>query len=194
MRRLRRHARAGLTRYSFPVEDDRQLPVDGSLFEALYRLRAPAGALAERLLALGVDPTTHARRYRADQWKAALTLYRDELFPLDYTTGYRRLGYALAQAYAATFSGRLFMVALPMLTPLQLLRRWPRFVRMGRTDVELDVHEDGPHCLTVVSRDPHGVSIDVTHGMLDFVFERMGARVQVSDEARDDRIATTYRW
>jgi uncharacterized protein (TIGR02265 family) len=122
-------------------------------------------------------------------------LYRDQLFPLDYTTGYRRLGYALAQGYASTFSGRMFLVALPMLTPLQLLWRWPRFVRMGRTDVELDVTELGPRAITITSRDPVDVPMDLNLGLLDFIFEKMKVRVTHEVGPTLDGVVTvTFRW
>jgi uncharacterized protein (TIGR02265 family) len=179
------------------VEDTRTLPVDGSLFEALFHLHAPTGELVTKLAALGID-VAHARsqRYRPEQWRDAVLVYRDHLFPLDFTpAGFRKLGYALGQSYGTTLSGRLMVLALPMLSPLQLLRRWPRFVRMGRTDVVLDITELGPRAAVITSRDPVDVPMELNLGLLDFVFEKMGERVSFESQVlASGEVAVTCRW
>jgi uncharacterized protein (TIGR02265 family) len=179
------------------VEDTRALPVDGSLFEALFHLHAPTGVLAEKLQGLGVGVDhARARRYRPEQWRDALLLYRDHLFPLDFTpAGFRKLGFALGQSYGSTLSGRLLSLALPMLSPMQLLRRWPRFVRMGRTDVDIDIAEHGPRAVVITSRDPVDVPMELNLGLLDFVFEKMGEKVTFESRTLPTgEVAVTCRW
>jgi uncharacterized protein (TIGR02265 family) len=177
------------------VNDERALPVDGSVFEALFRLAKPEGALGAKLEALGVRADAGAHRFRAEQWLGALRVYREHLHPHEPTTGFRTLGYALAKAYGATFSGRLMLLALPMLSPMQLLRRWPRFVRVGRSDVELEVTEHGERGAVIASRDPVDVPMELNLGLLDFVFEVLGERPQFDVErAADGWIRVTCRW
>lgn len=177
------------------MHDERSLPVDGSLFEALFRLAAPEGALGARLLELEVPPDAKSHRFTAQQWLETLKVYRAHLFPGDEADGFRRLGRALASAFGATFSGRLILLALPMLSPLQLLRRWPRFVRVGRTDVELEVLELDPRAVVIVSRDPVNVPMDVNLGLLDYVFEQLGERPRFElAEGADHELRLTVRW
>ncbi len=177
------------------MQDERVLPVDGSLFEALFRLRAPDAALAQKLEALGV-PLNSPARHRADQWRAALELYRLHLFPDDLQAdGSRKLGRALAEAYGATIPGRLLLIALPMLSPLQWLRRWPRFIRMGRTDVVIDVTEVDANTVVITSLDPVNVPMEINLGLLDFVFEKMGHAVQFEQRALPTgEVSVTCRW
>lgn len=147
---------------------------DGALFEALFRVRAPEGPLLAGLKALGVDPVALEPRFRSRVWAQALTLYRGQLFPeLTVDEGHRKLGFELARGYGQTVPGMLLMVTLPLLNPSQLLRRWPRFVRMGRTDVSLTVTETGPRSADIHSIDPVGVPPEINLGLFDFAFERM---------------------
>lgn len=177
------------------MHDERTLPVDGSLFEALFRLAPPEGALGERLHALGVSADAGSRRFTAEQWLRTLHLYREHLFPGDTATGFRQLGGALARAFGSTFSGRLILLALPMLTPMQLLRRWPRFVRVGRTDVELEITELDARAVVISSRDPVNVPMDVNLGLLDFVFDLLGERARFElHEGPDGELRLTVRW
>lgn len=177
------------------MQDDRALPVDGSLFEALYRLRAPEGELAHALEALGVHPGSPTR-HRAEQWRAALELYRLQLYPHELeSVGARKLGRALAEAYGATIPGRLLLIALPMLSPTQWLRRWPRFIRMGRTDVVIDVTEVDANTVVLTSLDPVQVPMELNLGLLDFVFEKMGHAVQFEQRALPNgEVSVTCRW
>ncbi len=173
-----------------------QLAADSSLFDALFRVRAPAGELERGLRALGVDPTQLAPRYTAQQWRDAVELYRVHLFPEELSPmAHRKLGYALAHAYAQTLSGRLLSLTLPMLDPLQLLRRWPRFVRMGRTDVTLHVTELSDRAVQIESMDPVGMPMELNFGLLEFCFERMGHRPTLRWEARPTgELVATCAW
>lgn len=150
------------------------LGCDGGLFEALFRLEAPTGALLDGLRALGIDAHDLAPRYRSTQWVQALALYRAHLFPcLPVEAGNRHLGLALGRAYAHSVPGRVFLATLPLLNPQQLLRGWPRFVRMGRTDVVINVTETGKRSAEIHSVDPVAVPTEINLGLLDFVFEGM---------------------
>lgn len=177
------------------MRDDRALPVDGSLFEALFRLRAPNGELGAQLAKLGVQLKSPAR-HRADQWAAALELYRLHLYPQDMeAVGARKLGTALAEAYVTTIPGRLLLIALPMLSPLQWLRRWPRFIRMGRTDVTIDVAELDARTVTITSFDPVNVPMELNLGLLDFVFEKLGHTVSYEQRTLPNgEVCVTCRW
>lgn len=177
------------------MNDERALPVDGSLFEALFRLAKPEGELGARLTTLGIGPDAGAHRFTAQQWLAGVNTYREHLFPNEPATGFRKLGYALAKSYGDTFSGRLILLALPMLSPMQLLRRWPRFVRVGRTDVELEVTELDERAVVISSRDPLDVPMDVNLGLLEFVFELLRETPRFDVEHTADRwIRVTCRW
>ncbi|MFO0598765.1 MAG: DUF2378 family protein [Myxococcaceae bacterium] len=156
------------------MRDERALPVDGSVFEALFRVAAPEGALGAKLEALGIALDPGGRRFSAQQWLGALHAYREALFP--GPDGFRQLGAALARAFGDTFSGRLILIALPMLSPLQLLRRWPRFVRVGRTDVVLEVVELGERAVAIDSIDPVEVPMELNLGLLEHVFSLLGER------------------
>lgn len=151
------------------------LGADGSLFEALFRVRAPEGPLLASLKALGVDPVSLEPKYRAQVWAQAVSLYREHLFPNHLgPEGHRRLGYELARGFAKTVPGMLLHATLPLLNPQQLLRRWPRFVRMGRTDVTITVTETGSRSADIFSIDPVDIHPEVNLGLFDFAFERMG--------------------
>ncbi|MFT3711853.1 MAG: DUF2378 family protein [Archangium sp.] len=177
------------------MNDERSLPVDGSVFDALFRLAKHEGAFGAKLSAIGVGPDASQHRFTAEQWLATLNAFREELHPYEPKTGFRKLGYALAQAYGGTFSGKLIHLALPMLSPMQLLRRWPRFVRVGRADVELEVTELGERGVLIASRDPVDVPMDVNLGLLDFVFELLGETPSFEVEPAADRwIRVTCRW
>jgi uncharacterized protein (TIGR02265 family) len=150
------------------------LGCDGSLFEAVFRVEPPTGVLRAGLVALGIDPRNLAPKYRSTLWVQALALYRAHLFPsLPVAAGNRQLGVALARGYGQTISGALLVATLPLLRPQQLLRQWPRFVRMGRTDVTLEVTETGARSADIHSIDPVGVPAELNLGLLDFAFERM---------------------
>ena len=156
------------------------LAVDSSLFEALIRIKVPDAALTEKLRALGVDPTNLAASYRATQWRAVIDVYREHLYPQDLApVGHRKLGWALANAFGGTLTGRLLGATLPLLNPMQLLRRWPRFVRMGRTDVTLNVVELDHRSVRLESSDPVDVPMELNFGLLEYCFERMGERLEL---------------
>jgi uncharacterized protein (TIGR02265 family) len=162
------------------------LAVDGSLLEALFRVKAPDAALAAKLRALDIDATHLATHYRASQWSAVVELYRHHLFPTDLgDVGHRKLGWALANAFGGTLTGRLLIATLPLLNPMQLLRRWPRFVRMGRTDVTLNVVEIDARSVRLESFDPVDLPMEVNFRLLEYCFERMGARVELKVVSHD---------
>lgn len=177
------------------MTDDRLLPVDSALYEALYRLEAPTGALAEKLRALGLDPG-HPGRTNSETFKATLQLYHAHLFPLELDAeGARKLGRALAEAFGKTLPGKLLVISLPMLAPLQLLRRWPRFIRMGRLDVTIDVTELEGSAAIITSFDPVGVPMHVNLGLLEFAFEKMGHPLTTEYERLPDGYErVTVRW
>jgi hypothetical protein len=62
---------------------------------------------------------------------------------------------------------------------MQLLRRWPRFVRMGRTDVTLNVVELTDRSARLESFDPVDVPMELNFGLLEYCFERMGERLEL---------------
>lgn len=153
------------------------LGADGSLFEALFRVEAPSGALLTAITGLGVEPARLAPRYPSTTWVRTLELYRAHLFPsLPEPEGNRRLGAALARGFGQTLSGALVLATLPLFSPQRLLRSWPRLVRMGRTDVSLHVTDTGPRSADLHSIDPVGVPAEINLGLLDFAFEHMKVR------------------
>ena len=156
---------------------------DGSLLEALFRITRPEGELLAALRALNIDPDQLAAKYTSRQWVQALELYRRHLFSsLDVAEGNRKLGHALAMGFTQTISGTLLLATLPLFSPQRLLRNWPRLVRMGRTDVELDVTETGPRSADIHSKDPVDVPAALNLGMLEFAFERLGVRARFEVE------------
>ena len=137
-------------------------------------MHRPDPALTRRLAELGIDVTQLAPRYRSAQWAQAIVLFREAMFPtLPPAEADRKLGYAFASSFTQTLSGALLAATLPLFSPAHLLQRWPRFVRMGRTDVTITVTETGPKSFTIHSVDPAGVSAAFNLGLFDFIFERM---------------------
>ena len=170
--------------------------VDSSLFEALFRVAAPEGVLAERLMTLGIEPSHLAQRYSGAQWTQALDVYRAHLFPAVLAhEGNRKLGRALGEGYGSTLTGRLLLATFSMLSPLQLLRRWPRFIRMGRTDVVINVTETGDRSASIASLAPAAVPMEINYGLLEFAFERMGERVTlVSENGSNGEMVVHCTW
>lgn len=177
-----------------PVPEERG--ADGSLFEALERMHAPDAALRQRLGALGVDLDRLDGAYPSSQWAGAVKLFREARYPeLEEKAGLRRLGYDFAKAFGQTVSGALLLATLPLFGPENLLNRWPRFVRMGRTDVVLTVTSAGPHSISIHSVDPALVPAVFNIGMFDFVFERMRAQVTIALVSEDGPVAVMeFSW
>ena len=152
---------------------------DASLFEALLRLHRPDAALTAQLAALGVDVHHLARKYRPDQWAAALALFQQAFYP---DGDHRRFGYEFAGAFGDTLTGTLVKATLPLIGPKRLLERWPVFVRIGRPDVALTVKAVGPRAFEIHSVDPVRVPTGFNLGLLDCVFEHMGTRATLTLE------------
>lgn len=115
---------------------------DGLIFEALFlRGLQVTPDLRTALLGIGVNLDQLETRYPAAVWLAALDLARSYLYPqaLSLDEADRELGRKFLSGFLRTGSGRLLAAVLPFMTIERVLERFPRYVTMGRDDLEIDV-------------------------------------------------------
>lgn len=156
---------------------------EGSLFEGLFRAFPPTAAEVTALKACQVDPARLEPRYRSTDWARALDAMRASRFPaLSVDEGFRAVGRAFAEGFTTTLGGKMVLAAVPLLTVPTLLNRWPRFVKLGRSDVEYTATRDGERAITLWSRDQACVSAWFSVGILDYILERMRSTAQVRVE------------
>ncbi len=152
-----------------------------SLFEGLFRAVPPDEAT---LAALGGPPDPSQPWHPSTTWALAVRLTRERRYPeLSVEEGDRALGRDFSDAFAHTLAGAVLSATLPLLSPAAVFRHWPRFVAMGRNDVELEVTRPDSHVARVASRDPVALSAGFSLGLFDYVFGRLGLPVRYRVEA-----------
>jgi uncharacterized protein (TIGR02265 family) len=101
--------------------------------------------------------------------------------------GMRRLGYDFASGFQETLGGKLVLAALPMLSGKMLLMRWPRFVKLGRSDMINSATQLPDGSVVIKSSDPAKVSPYFSMGVIDFTLERMNSKATVRLEVQSDQ-------
>lgn len=130
---------------------------DGSVFEALFLRGVDTPAdLREALLGIGVDLSALQPRYPSMLWIAAIDLARGYLYPTSTSLepAERELGRKFFAGYLRTVSGKLLGAVLPFMTIASVLHRLPRYVRMGRDDLQIEVREEAPGRVRLLVSDP----------------------------------------
>jgi uncharacterized protein (TIGR02265 family) len=164
---------------------------DASAFEALFiRGVSPPPDLRIALLGIGVDLDGLEMRYSSVQWIAAIDLGRSYLFPgaPSVDEAERELGRKFTAGFLRTLPGRLLGAVLPFMTPESIVHRLPRYVRMGRDDLDLAVERLGERLWRIVITDPATARPNFFAGMMEAGLERLSTpssvEVQELDELR----------
>jgi uncharacterized protein (TIGR02265 family) len=166
------------------------------MVEGLFRARPADEALAQKLAKLGVDLKRLEPRYPSLTWAKVLETTRLHWFPsLNADDGTYQVGLEFARGFQQTIGGKLVVATLPLLRPLTLLQRWPRMVKLGRSDVDFTATKTSSNSARIDSMDPAGVSPYFSVGILAFIFERL----KVTPRLRVERPTPTsfvlhYEW
>lgn len=119
--------------------------VDQSVFEGLFtRALRPEGAFAEELRAIGYDPGKPMAKYPGKVWVDAVDVACRHLFPeLPQPEARRQLGRKFANGFESTIVGKLISTMSGFLSAEALVKRFPRFGKMGMTGLEITITESG---------------------------------------------------
>ena len=141
----------------------------GSMFEALFtRALKPTGAFADELRVTGYDPQHPQPQYPTQIWVACLAVARRHAFAqLDEAGAYRAMGKRFTESFLDTLAGKVVAVALPFLRPESFLKRLPRYLTMGRSDVTWEVRLEEKGHLVAGMRDPFAVPPDFLGGIIE---------------------------
>lgn len=169
---------------------------EGSMFEGLFRARAPDVELSKALRELGVDVTRLSPQYPSLTWAKSLAAVRRAWYPeLNEDDGMRRIGVDFATGFQHTIGGKLVLATLPLLNPRMVLLRWPRMVKLGRSDMLYDAAQLGPRAVRLEATDPAGVSPWFSVGILDYLFERLKVTPRVRVEVPSPfSFVLVYEW
>lgn len=169
------------------------LGTEGSMLEGLFRALPPDPALVQALAGIGVEVTRLEPKYRSAQWRQTLELFRAHLYPeLPVALGNQKIGFEFGRGFQDTLGGKLVLVALPLLTPLSLLMRWPRFVKLGRSDVTFVATRTGARAVTLRASDPARVPMGFSLGLFEFIFGSMKVEVAMRGEEHSPSDFTLY--
>ncbi|MFZ5446605.1 MAG: DUF2378 family protein [Myxococcota bacterium] len=169
---------------------------EGSMIEGLFRAHPADEALTRALSALGVDLKRLEPRYPSPTWAKVLEATRQHWFPrLDADEGTRQVGYEFSRGFQETLGGKMVLATLPLLNPMTLLMRWPRFVKLGRSDMLFSATKLGEKSVRLDATDPAGISPYFSVGILGFIFERLRVTPRVRVERQPPSSFTLfYEW
>ena len=171
------------------------LGTEGSMLEGLFRALPPDPKLIQALAGIGVDVKKLQPKYRSTQWRQVLELFRAHHFPgLPAKVGDQKIGFEFGRGFQDTIGGKMVLAALPMLTPMSLLMRWPRFVKLGRSDVVFTATKTGERSVDLHATDPAGVPMGFSLGLFQFIFGRMKAQVAASGEESAAEFTIHLSW
>ncbi|MBS2028422.1 MAG: DUF2378 family protein [Deltaproteobacteria bacterium] len=141
----------------------------GSMFEALFtRALRPIGPFADELRRVGFDPDHPQPQYPTPVWVACLAVTRRLVFgELDDAAAYRAIGERFMGSFLDTIAGKIVAVALPFLGPQAFLKRIPRYLTMGRSDLRWEVKLEEPRRLVAHLHDPFSVPAHFLAGIID---------------------------
>lgn len=157
----------------------------GSMFEALFqRAFPPKGPYADALKAAGYDPARPEAAYPPSIWKACVGVARQHCFPaLDEAKGYRALGGPFVDAFLDTLAGRIVAAALPLVGIDGLVGRLGRYMKLGRSDVEVVSEQVGPSYWRIRIDDPIGLHGEFMAGVVERVLRQKAPSTEVVHEA-----------
>lgn len=169
---------------------------EGSMIEGLLRARPADEGLVKALASLGIDVKRLEPRLPSKKWAQVLEAVRQCWFPsLDADEGITKVGYEFARGFQETIGGKIVLATLPMLNPHTLLLRWPRFVKLGRSDLLSSAEKVGPKAVRLDSTDPAAISPYFSVGILGFIFERLRVTPRVRVERHGpERFTLHYEW
>ena len=168
----------------------------GSMFEALFvRALKPQGAFAEALRAVGYDPAHPKAEYPTRVWVDSLEVARVHTFAaLPREAGYRALGRAFSDGFLLTLAGKIIAVTIPFLKPETALRNMPRYIRMGRSDLALELTVERGFARGVF-RDPFCTPGDFLGGVLEVGLRKLNVEPKVAVVQRNPHEAELeVRW
>ncbi len=161
---------------------------EGFVFESFFLrgLDTPP-ELRRALLGIGVDLDALLPRYPSPVWIASIDLARSYLYASasSLETAERELGRKFVAGYFRTVVGRMLSAVLPFMTPSSLMHRLPRYVRMGRSDLEIDVEDQSPTSTRLTVADPATARPWFFAGMVEAGLERLGSPCRLNVVQRD---------
>lgn len=164
----------------------------GSMFEALFnRGLHPEGAFADALREVGYDVLHPRPEYPTPVWVKALEVARRHAFPQDsVAAAYRKLGRQFTDGFLSTLAGKVVAVALPFMNAESFLKRMPRYMQLGRSDVSMEVElQPGGRAARARLVDPFGVPAEFMAGVLEVGLEKVRSPGRVEATTLD---ATRY--
>lgn len=158
------------------------------VFESFFlrSLDTPA-ELRRALLGTGVELDALLARYPSPVWIAAIDLARSYLYAgsSSLEAAERELGRKFLAGYFRTVTGRILSAVLPLMTPSALMQRLPRYVRMRRSDLQIDVEDQGPGVTCLRVCDPATARPWFFAGMVEAGLERLGSPCRLTVVPRD---------
>ena len=166
------------------------------MVEGLFRARPADETLAHALLKLGVDVKRLEPKYPSLTWAKVLEAVRLHWFPgLGPDDGMYQVGLEFSRGFQSTIGGKMVLATLPLLSPMTLLMRWPRLVKLGRSDLDFSATQVGPKAVRIDSTDPAAVSPHFSVGILAFMFERLKVSPRLRVERRSqESFSLHYEW
>lgn len=157
----------------------------GSMFEALFqRAFPPRGAYADELRAAGFDPARPEAAYPPSTWKACVGVARRHVFgELEEETAYRALGGPFVEAFLGTLAGRVVAAALPLVPIEGLVVRLGRYMKLGRSDVEVLSEKLADRRYRIVIDDPVGLHGAFMAGVVERVLRQKTPSIEVTHAA-----------
>ena len=151
------------------------------MFEALFtRALEPTGAFADALRAVGYDLEHTQPQYPTSVWVASLAVTRQHAFAnLDDAAAYRAIGERFMGSFLDTLAGKVVAVALPFLGPQAFLKRIPRYLTMGRSDLRWEVQLEEPKRLVAHLHDPYSVPAHFLAGIIDKAMKLIRAPAEI---------------
>ncbi len=169
----------------------------GSMFEALFiRVLKPEGAFASGLQAVGYDVANPQPEYPTSVWVKSLEVACQRMFRGESPSrAYRKLGRQFTEGFLSTLAGKIVAVAMPFMNAESFLKKMPRYMRLGRSDVPMEVTFPSAGSALAKLTDPFGVPADFMAGVLEVGLEKVRSPGQVEVKVLD---ATHYelhiRW
>ena len=159
---------------------------EGALIEALYvHAIQPKGRFREELLAIGLDVDRIQPRYPAQVWVRAAYIARRHVFAGESdAVALRSLGRLTMKGFFSTLTGKMLSATLSFVSARGFITRIPRFMKMGRPDVQVSVSWKGEREALLVMSDEARFPAECNSGILEEVLDRIGVvpRIKVVRE------------
>jgi uncharacterized protein (TIGR02265 family) len=154
--------------------------VQQSIFEGLFiKMLKPTGEFADDLLRAGYDIKRQERFYPESVFKACVRVACKHVYPgMAEGEAMRLLGRRFIEGFLDTIAGRIVAVSLPVLGPVGLIKRLPRFWAMGNKGLKVEVRQESARHWFVVIHS-HNALGDFDAGFVSYLLERMGVEPKV---------------